>query len=61
MNPEIMFSSKSDQWATPQEVFDQLDQEFHFDLDPCADDQNHKCQKYFTAAEDGLKQEWGGA
>lgn len=60
MNPEIMFSSKSDQWATPQEVFDQLDQEFHFDLDPCADDQNHKCQKYFTAAEDGLKQEWGG-
>lgn len=60
MNPEVMFSSKTDQWATPQEVFDQLNQEFHFNLDPCADEQNHKCEKYFTAAENGLKQDWGG-
>ena len=60
MNLEVMFSSKTDQWATPQEVFDQLDREFHFNLDPCADEQNHKCEKYFTAAENGLKQDWGG-
>lgn len=60
MNPEVMFSSKTDQWATPQEVFDQLNQEFHFNLDPCADERNHKCEKYFTAAENGLKQDWGG-
>ena len=60
MNLEVMFSSKTDQWATPQEVFDQLDREFHFNLDPCADEQYHKCEKYFTAAENGLKQDWGG-
>lgn len=60
MNREIMFSSNTDQWETPQAVFDELNREFSFNLDPCADDLNHKCEKYFTAAEDGLKQDWGG-
>ena len=60
MNCEVMFSSKTDQWATPQELFDQLNQEFRFNLDPCADAQNHKCARYFTAEDDGLKQNWGG-
>lgn len=60
MNCELMFSSKTDQWATPQDTFDELNKEFSFDLDPCADKQNHKCEKYFTVAEDGLKQNWGG-
>lgn len=41
-------------------IFDQLDSEFHFTLDPCADETNHKCARYFTAADDGLKQSWGG-
>ena len=57
----VLFSSKTDDWATPQDVFDKLHAEFHFDLDPCADDQNHKCERYFTKAEDGLMQDWGGA
>lgn len=60
MNCELMFSSKTDQWATPQDTFDELNKEFSFDLDPCADKKNHKCEKYFTVAEDGLKQNWGG-
>ena len=60
MKKEVMFSSATGLWATPQDLFDSLDAEFHFDLDPCADDENHKCEKYFTAAEDGLAQDWGG-
>ena len=48
MNTELFFSSKTDQWETPQDFFDQLDKEFHFTLDPCADETNHKCEKYFT-------------
>lgn len=60
MNTEVMFSSKAMDWATPQKFFDQLDSEFHFTLDPCADETNHKCARYFTAADDGLKQSWGG-
>ena len=56
-----MYSSKSMEWATPQDFFDKLDAEFHFTLDPCATHENHKCQKYFTKAENGLEQCWGGA
>ena len=61
MNTDVMFSSKTDNWATPQEFFDELDREFHFDLDPAADENNHKCDKYFTVKENGLLQSWGGA
>ena len=60
MNTEVMFSSKAMDWATPQAFFDQLDSEFHFTLDPCANESNHKCDLYFTEADDGLKQPWGG-
>ena len=45
MNTEVMFSSKVMDWATPQAFFDQLDSEFHFTLDPCADHVNHKCER----------------
>jgi site-specific DNA-methyltransferase (adenine-specific) len=55
-----MFSSKTDQWATPSETFAELDAEFHFDLDPCADVDNHKCERYFTKEINGLSQNWGG-
>jgi site-specific DNA-methyltransferase (adenine-specific) len=60
MKRETLFSSRSDDWATPAEVFQKLDAEFHFNLDPCADDQNHKCERYFTKEIDGLSQNWGG-
>lgn len=60
MNTELMFSSKTDQWSTPQNFFDRLNEEFCFTLDPCADDQNHKCEKYFTKEQDGLLQSWEG-
>lgn len=60
MNTEVMFSSKDMDWATPQAFFDQLDSEFHFTLDPCADSANHKCDRYFTVKDDGLSQPWGG-
>lgn len=60
MNTEPMFSSKTCEWATPQEFFDQLNETFRFNLDPCATEENAKCRKFFTAADDGLKQSWGG-
>ena len=55
-----MFSSQTDQWATPQDFFDKLNEEFHFTLDPCADEFNHKCEKYFTKEQNGLIQSWEG-
>ena len=57
---KVVFSRQSDEWATPQEIFDTLDAEFHFDLDPCATDENHKCERYFTIENSGLEQNWGG-
>ena len=60
MNTDLMFSSASNEWATPQDFFDKLNKEFDFTLDPCSTHENHKCEKYFTQEEDGLKQKWGG-
>ncbi len=57
---QAVFSRDSDEWETPQDVFDQLDAEFHFNLDPCATDENHKCAAYYTKDDDGLKSNWGG-
>lgn len=58
MNTEVFFSNKTAEWETPQDLFDKLNQEFHFTLDPCADAQNHKCARYYTKEEDGLSQDW---
>ena len=51
LNTELMFSSKTDLRATPQDFYNELDKEFHFTLDPCATDENHKCKKYYTIKE----------
>lgn len=46
-------------WATPPELYEELDAEFTFDLDPCASERTAKCKHYFTEAEDGLSRDWG--
>lgn len=58
MNTEVMFSSKTDSWETPQDFFNKLNEEFNFTLDPCADEFNHKCEKYFTKQQNGLMHSW---
>lgn len=60
MNTNVMFSSQSNEWATPQSFFDKLNDEFGFTLDPCSTHENSKCQKHYTMEEDGLSQDWGG-
>lgn len=60
MADKVLFSSATDNWATPQYLFDKLDKTFNFTLDVCASEENHKCARYFTKEQDGLKQDWGG-
>ncbi len=60
MNTEVMFSSKTDLWETPQDLFDKLNNKFHFTLDVCATKENAKCKKYYTKEQDGLSKEWEG-
>lgn len=55
---EILFSSKSNEWETPQDLFDKLNNQYHFTLDPCCTHKNAKCQKHYTQKENGLIQDW---
>lgn len=57
----VHFRSDTDEWATPQSLFDELHAEFAFDLDVCALASNAKCERYFTPETNGLLQEWSGA
>ena len=57
---QALFSSNSDDWETPQDIFDKLNDEFNFNLDPCASVDNHKCERFFTKDDEGLSQNWGG-
>jgi phage N-6-adenine-methyltransferase len=57
----VHFSSATDLWATPSDFFDQCNERFGpFDLDVCANADNAKCARFFTAADDGLSQDWCG-
>ena len=56
-----LFSSNTNEWATPISLFNELDSEFHFDLDPCATAENAKCKSFYTIEDDGLTQNGGGA
>jgi phage N-6-adenine-methyltransferase len=51
-------TSKRQYWETPPEIFNPLNDEFDFTLDPCAEPETAKCKKYFTIHENGLYQDW---
>lgn len=53
-----LFTSNSDDYGTPQKLFDELNAEFNFDVDVCASASNAKCRRYFSAEENGLVQDW---
>jgi len=60
MNTELMFSSKTDLWSTPQDFFDKVSREFDFTTDVCATSENAKCNRFFSIEDDGLSQVWDG-
>ena len=57
---QVMFSSKTEMWETPQDLFDRLNNQYHFNLDVCAISDNAKCTNYYTPEINGLSQKWGG-
>ena len=60
MVSKVLFSSEKDDWETPQDLFDKLNEEFKFTLDPCCTHKTAKCKKYFTKEDDGLSKSWAG-
>ena len=51
---KALYSSRSEEWATPQAFFDKLDAEFHFDCDMAATAENAKCAAFVTKEIDAL-------
>lgn len=58
-NDQINKHTGKDNHGTPQWLFDILDDEFHFVLDVCADENNFKCKNYFSEKMSGLDHTWG--
>lgn len=58
MNNALMFSSKSDEWATPQDFFDALHKEFDFQIDLAASPENAKCSVFYTKETSALDVDW---
>lgn len=59
MNTDVMFSSKLDSWATPQDFFNKLNEVYNFDIDVCAAEDTAKCERYFTKENSCLDKDWG--
>lgn len=60
MNTDLMFSSNTDMWATPQDFYNKLNSVFKFELDVCAVEENAKCDRFFTPEQNSLEQVWKG-
>lgn len=56
----VHFSSATDQWATPIDLFEKLDAIFNFQTDVCADKDNAKCAIFYDESINGLSQDWRG-
>lgn len=50
--------SRTEEWATPAELFSGLNAEFGFTLDPCATKHNAKCKRFYTRKDNGLSKAW---
>ena len=60
MNKKALFTSNSDEWKTPLELYTRLNKRYKFTLDPCSTKENHLCDKQYTKEEDGLCKSWKG-
>lgn len=57
-NKKVGYSSKKEDWETPQYLFDRLNEKYNFKWDLAANDDNAKCANYITELENSLNVEW---
>lgn len=57
---KVLFSTGKDDWETPPELFNQLNNEFHFTIDVCANNTNKKLDRFYSEEDDGLTKSWEG-
>lgn len=58
MVSKSLFTSNSDEWSTPQEFFDLLDEKYQFVFDLACSPDNCKTRDGFTVEDDALDQNW---
>jgi site-specific DNA-methyltransferase (adenine-specific) len=60
MKNKDLFTSNSNEWYTPQKLFDKIQEvlDIKFTLDPCATKESAKCEKYYTKEDNGLSKNW---
>lgn len=61
MFTEGLRTCDSVEWTTPRDLFDELDAEFHFNLDVASTDENALCVRHYTQSDDGLTKRWDGS
>lgn len=59
-NIKLLQSKSTDEWGTPQDFYDKLNNEFRFTLDVCATKENHKHNNYYTKEDNALQLPWNG-
>lgn len=57
-----LYTSKTDLWSTPQDLYDKLNNKHYFTLDPCCISENQKCDEGFPKDKgyNGLEESWDG-
>ena len=58
MVSKTLFSSETGEWETPQDLFNELNNEFNFGWDLAATKENAKCKYFFTKEQDALGKDW---
>ncbi|MCK9458739.1 MAG: phage N-6-adenine-methyltransferase [Proteobacteria bacterium] len=61
VNFDSKFNSVKQDWETPDELFNKLDEEFHFNWDLAASESNKKCDLFYSETDNALIQEWKGS
>jgi site-specific DNA-methyltransferase (adenine-specific) len=56
----VHYSSKTPEWATPQDFFNRVQEEFGLEVDVCANNSNTKLPKFYSKEVNGLAQDWSG-
>lgn len=59
INRAAQHADNKDHWETPKPIFEEISQAVGgFDLDVAASDENHLCDRYFTAETNALAHDW---
>ena len=55
------FKTVKQNWETPDELFQYLDNIYLFTIDLASDQSNTKCDKYYSEKDDALSKSWNGS